>query len=248
MVISGRNPVKEAIVAKQKIEKIYIQFGAQGPSIQDIIVFAKKNGIIISTMDKRKFIDFAKTNGVDPDSSQGVIALTPSVDFLTLEDLMTKTFESESQTIVAVDGITDPQNLGAIIRTIECSGSVGLIIPETHTAPINSTVIKASAGAIAHCNIARVHSLSVALKDLSNAGFQIIGTDASSDVSYSDFDYSQPHCLIIGSEGSGMQQNVKRQCTQLLSIPIKGKVDSLNASVTTGIILYEILRQRTNIK
>ena len=246
MIIYGRNPVKEAIVAQQKIEKIYIQFGAQGPAIEEIYVAAKKNSIPISTMDKRKFIDFAKTNSIDIDSAQSVIAITPIVKFLTLEELLTKLFESNSQTLVAVDGITDPQNLGAIIRTIECSGAVGLILPESNSAPINSTVVKASAGALAHCHIAKVHSLPIALKDIVNAGFQIIGTDANSTQSYTEIDYSEPHCIIIGSEGSGMQHQVKKLCTSLVSLPLKGKVDSLNASVTAGIMLYEVLRQKSS--
>lgn len=244
MILYGRNPVKEAIIANQKIEKIYIQYGSQGAGIDEIYTHAKKNHIPISTMDKRKFIDFAKTNGINIDSSQGVIAFTPLVKFLTLEELITLSFESESKTIVAVDGITDPQNLGAIIRTIECSGAIGLILPESNSSPINPTVAKASAGALAHCTIAKVHSLPIALKDIANAGFKIIGTDASSTTMYNQIDYSEPHCIIIGSEGFGMQSQVKKQCTQLVSLPLKGKVDSLNASVTAGIMLYEVLRQK----
>ncbi|MCL5991455.1 MAG: 23S rRNA (guanosine(2251)-2'-O)-methyltransferase RlmB [Bacteroidetes bacterium] len=243
--IFGRNPVLEAIASGNPIEKIFICFGMKGEPINSIYSNAKKAGIKCSNLDKRKFNELEKNYLPKGSNSQGVAAIIRSFDILSLEELIEKSYtDNKLPVIIALDGITDPHNLGAIARSAECSGASGLILPEHNTAPITPVAVKASAGAMSHLPIAKVNNLSQALQTLKDSGFWIIGTSSDADRLYSDNIYNQPNVLLIGSEGKGLRPGIINHCDFMVKIPLYGKVSSLNASVSAGIILFEIKRQR----
>jgi len=245
--IFGRNAVLEALIGdSSKIEKIFITFGASGESINKIFSLAKKNKVLCVKQDNRKFIALEKSVTPKGATTQGVIALLRMFETIELSDLIKKSFKKEKYpVIVALDEITDPHNLGAIARTSECSGVSGIILSERESAPITPTAIKISSGALEHLPVAKVGSCSQAFEKLKEAGFWIIGTDMQGEQVYTEFDFNRPVVIIIGSEGKGLRQSTLEYCDALLRIPIKGKVGSLNASVSAGIVLYEIVRQRS---
>src|SRR3989339_160666 len=243
--IFGRNPVLEAIASGKPIEKIFISFGMKGEPINSIYSNAKKAGIKCSNLDKRKFNELEKKELPRGAKSQGIIAIIRSFDTLNLEELIEKSFvNNKYPIIIALDGITDPHNLGAIARSAECAGASGLILPEHNSAPITPVAVKASAGAMSHLPIAKVNNLSQALITLKDRGFWIVGTSSGADSLYTDEIYNQPTVLLIGSEGKGLRHGIINHCDFMIKIPLYGKVSSLNASVSAGIILFEILRQR----
>ena len=241
--IFGRNAVTEALNSDSGIEKIYLSFNAHGSNINRIYSLAKKNRVPVTKFDKRKFSDLEKKAGISG-NSQGVIALISQVTTLSLDELLSFAKETEKYpVIVALDGITDPQNLGAISRSVECSGASGIILPVRESAPITSTAVKTSAGAINHIKISKVNNLAYALEKCKDEGFWIAGTDMDSDKNYTDKIYDSPLIIVIGSEGKGLKPVIRKNCDFLVRIPMKGKIESLNASVSAGIILFERLRQ-----
>jgi len=245
--IYGRNAVIEALNSNRPIEKVFIAFGTQGDNIKRIYSLAKKNKISIATVDKRKFGKLEMTSGIQQGKSQGVLALTRNFETLPIDEFISKTFEkSEKPVIVILDEIEDPQNLGAIARTVECSGADGIITTLKNSAPISPAAIKASAGALEIINIAKVDSIVQTIEKLKKAGFWIFGTDMEADKNYTDTFYDTPIALIIGSEGKGIRPSTRKHCDVLIKIPILGTLNSLNASVSAAIILYEMVRQRSN--
>lgn len=247
--IFGRNPILEAIASGNPIEKIFICFGMKGDTINSIYSNAKKAGIKCSNLDKRKFNELERNYLPRGSNSQGVAAIIRSFDTLTIEELIEKSYvDNKLPIIIALDGITDPHNLGAIARSAECAGASGLILPEHNSAPITPVVVKASAGAVSHLPIAKVNNLTQALETLKDSGFWIIGSSSDADRIYIDDIYNQPTVLLIGSEGKGLRPGIINQCDFMIKIPLYGKVASLNASVSAGIILFEIMRQRNNPK
>lgn len=243
--IYGRNAIIEALRSGRDIEKIFIAFGAKGKAIDTIYNLAKKNRTSAVKYDKRKFATLEKRYFPKNINTQGVIALLRPVELLAVEDLISKAFDKEENPVIIVlDEINDPHNLGAIARTAECSGTAGLIVTERNTAPLSPATMKASAGALEHIPIAKTGSLSATLKDLKNYGFWTIGTDAAAENIYTDDLYDRPVAVIIGSEGKGLRPSTKKHCDHLVKIPMKGTINSLNASVSSGIMLFEIMRQR----
>ncbi|MBI5324172.1 MAG: 23S rRNA (guanosine(2251)-2'-O)-methyltransferase RlmB [Ignavibacteriae bacterium] len=243
--IFGRNPVLEAIASGKSIEKIYVCFGTSGDSVNTLFSKAKKAGIKCSNLDKRKFGELERNELPKGAKTQGVIAIIRSFETVTLEEMVETAFQNNKRpVIIALDGITDPHNLGAIARSAECSGAAGIIIPEHNSAPITAIAVKASAGALSHLPVAKVNNLSQALINLKENGFWIIGSSSESDRLYTENIYNQPTVLLIGSEGKGLRPGIINQCDFMVKIPLYGKVSSLNASVTSGIILFEIMRQR----
>ncbi len=244
--IFGRNPVLEALASGREIEKIYISFGTAGDSINRIYSLSKKKKIPCSNLDRRKFSQLEQQfigNGI---KSQGVIAVIRHFFSYSLDELIRLGFEkTDKPVLIALDSITDPHNLGAIARSAECSGMQGLIIPERNSAPVTPAAVKASAGALEHIPLAKVINLTQALITLKENGFWIIGSDSSGDKIYTDKIYNQPLVILIGSEGQGLRHGVLKQCDYIIKIPLLGRVSSLNASVSAGIILYEILRQKS---
>lgn len=243
--IFGRNPVIEALQSGEGLAKIFITYGAQGDSIRKIYQLAKNSKVPCIQHDKRKFEALERQVCPPGAKSQGIIALTNLIHTLTIPELITKLPDiNNNPIIVAMDGITDPHNFGAIARSAECAGAAGIIINERNSAPITPTAIKASAGALKHIPVAVAVNMINAIEKLKEAGFWIIGTDAQADNLYTDPIFDKPVVLLIGSEGEGIGSALRKHCDYLISIPLHGKISSLNASVSAGIMLFEIARQR----
>lgn len=196
-------------------------------------------------MDKKKFGKLQRDMDLDFHKTQGIIALMASVELLSLEELIHNSYKRSKQpTLVLLDEITDPHNLGAIARSAECSGADGMIITERNSCPITPVAVKASAGALEIMPIARVGSLITAIETLKQNGFWIVGTDSNAEKQYTENLYDNPVAIVIGSEGSGLRPSTVKHCDILVRIPLKGQIDSLNASVSAGVILFEVLRQK----
>ncbi len=239
MYIIGRNPVLEALKSAQKPTKIFILFGSHGPAIQRIRQLAKIDRIPVIELSRQKFVRLAPGS-----SAQGVAALIEDVPILQLDELIASLPLHEPAFLLACDGITDPHNLGALIRTAESAGVHGVIVPARNSAPITETVIKTSAGAAHHIAVARVGNLAQCLAKLKDAGIWIIGTDSDGDADLFRFDGNRDVCLVVGSEGKGMRPVVRKACDVVLRIPQFGKINSLNASVAGALAMYEIRRSR----
>lgn len=249
MYICGKNSIIEAFKSGKNIQKIYILFNLKDSSISTIYSLAKKNKVPVVRYDKKKFNELEIRAFPKGNKTQGIIAVIEEIETIELNELIKSSFQNTKQPIlIMLDGITDPQNLGAIARTSLCAGANGMIISQRKSAPITSTVIKASAGAIEHIPIAKVNNLTQAVFELKQSGFWVVGTDSRADKIYTDNIYNSPLVIILGSEGEGMRQTLKKQCDYLVKIPIYGDFDSLNVSVSAGIILYEIRRQRNQFE
>ena len=242
--VEGRNSVLELLESGKDINKIYITRGEKHGSINKIIAKARERKIIIVEKDKRQMQEIAQT-----ENYQGVIAIVPPFEYCEIEDILEEAKnKNEDPFVLILDGIEDPHNLGSIIRTAETAGVHGIIIPKRRAAAVNSTVNKTSAGAVEHMKIARVNNISESINKLKEAGLWICGTDINTKTYYYDQDLTGAIGIVIGNEGQGISEKVKKNCDFLVKIPMKGKVTSLNASVSTGIIIYEALKQRENNK
>ena len=238
--IEGRNSVLELLESGKDINKIYIAKGEKHGSINKIIAKAKENKVVIVEIEKEKLNKMAQTN-----NPQGVIAIVPPFDYASVDDILNEAkSKNEKAFILILDGIEDPHNLGSIIRTAETAGVHGIIIPKRRSAQVNSTVNKTSAGATNFMKIARVNNINETIEYLKNNDVWIYGTDGEAKEMYYDEDMTGNIAIVIGSEGFGMSRLVKENCDFLLKIPMKGKITSLNASVSAGIIMYEAVKQR----
>lgn len=238
--IEGRNAVIELLESGRDINKIFVQKGEKYGSIHKVLAMAKQKKILVSEIDKNKMNQMAQT-----ENHQGVIAIVPPYAYVTVEDILEEArTRQEEPFIVILDSIEDVHNLGSIIRTAETAGVHGIIIPKRRAASVNSVVAKVSAGAIEYMKIARVNNLNETIKNLKEQGLWICGTDMNTKVEHDKQDYTGPIAIIIGSEGFGMSRLVKENCDFLVKIPMKGKITSLNASVSAGIVIYEAVKQR----
>lgn len=238
--VEGRNSVIELLESGRDINKIFISEGEKHGSINKIIAMAKERKIIITEVSKSKINQMAQT-----ENNQGVIAIVPPFDYCEVEDILEEAKKrNEKPFILILDEIEDPHNLGSIIRTAETAGVHGIIIPKRRAASVNSTVNKVSAGAVEHMKIARVNNINDTIKFLKDNDIWIYGTDMQTDKYYYDEDYKGSVAIVIGSEGFGMNRLVKENCDFLIKIPMKGKITSLNASVSAGIVMYEVVKQR----
>lgn len=229
-IICGKNAVKEALMFG-KVEKIFLQ-----TANDDYIGLAKKKGIEFKIVTKEKLDQITKEN------HQGVIAYAPDYKYYNLNDIITKKNDS---LIVILDGLKDPHNLGAILRTCEATNVDGVIIPKNRTVRLNDTVSKVSTGAIEHVKVCEVTNLTQTIEKLKKEGYWIVGAEhEQKSQNYWDLKYDMPIALVIGSEGEGVSRLVKEKCDFLIDIPMCGKINSLNASVSTAIIIYEIRRQQ----
>lgn len=239
--VEGRNSVLELLESGKDINKIFVTKGERHGSINKIIAMAKEKKVIIVEKDKRQMEEMAQTQNY-----QGVIAIVPPFEYCQIDDILEEARnKSEDPFVLILDGIEDPHNLGSIIRTAETAGVHGIIIPKRRAATVNSTVNKTSAGAVEHMKIARVTNISDSIEILKKEGLWICGTDINTDKYYYDQDLTGALGIVIGNEGNGMSDKVRKNCDFLVKIPMKGKVTSLNASVSTGIIVYEAVKQRT---
>ena len=242
--IEGRKSVLELLESGKDINKIFVTKGEKHGSINKIIAIAKERKIVIVEKDKRQMEQMAQNQNY-----QGVIAVVPPFEYCEIEDILNVAKEKEEEPFILIlDGIEDPHNLGSIIRTAETAGIHGIVIPKRRAASVNSTVNKVSAGAAQYMKIARVTNITDTIERLKKEGLWICGTDINTDKYYYNQDMTGPLGIVIGNEGSGISEKVKKNCDFLVKIPMKGKVTSLNASVSTGIIIYESLKQRLNIK
>ena len=238
--IEGRNSVIELLKSGKDINKLFVQRGEKHGSILEIIKLAKNNKVIITEIDKTKLDKMSQTH-----NHQGVIAIIPPYEYCEVDDILEKAKQkNEDPFILILDQIEDPHNLGSIIRTAECSGVHGIIIPKRRAAQVNSTVNKTSAGAAEYVKIARVNNLNETINYLKEKNIWIYGTDAQGSSYYDEQDYKGGIGIVIGSEGFGMSRLVKENCDFLIKIPMKGKINSLNASVSAAIVMYEVMKQR----
>ena len=238
--VEGRNAVIELLESGKDINKIFITKGEKHGSINKIISMAKERKVILIEKDKRQMAQMAQN-----ENYQGVIAIVPPFEYCEIEDILDKAKEiKEDPFVLILDGIEDPHNLGSIIRTAETAGVHGIIIPKRRAVAVNSTVNKVSAGAVQYMKIARVTNITDSIEKLKEKGLWICGTDINTDTYYYSQDLTGPLGIVIGNEGTGMSDRVKKSCDFLVKIPMKGKVTSLNASVSTGIVIYEAMKQR----
>ena len=239
-IIEGRNAVIEALRAGTAIDKIYLQKGETDKTLGHIASKARSAGAVVVEADRRKLDAMSRTH-----AHQGVIALSSVREYATVEDILhSAETRGEAPLLVVCDELSDPHNLGAVIRTAECAGAHGVIIPKRRSAGLTAVVAKTSAGAVAHVPVARVPNLPSLLKDLKARGIWVFGTAADGTTALYDADLKGPAAIVIGSEGSGMGRLVAESCDFLVRIPMKGKLNSLNASAAAAILLYEAVRQR----
>ena len=238
--VEGRNSVLELLESGRDINKIFVTRGEKHGSINKIIAIAKERKIIIVEKDKKQMDEMAQQ-----ENYQGVIAIFPPFEYVEVDDILKIAEEkNEEPFILILDGIEDPHNLGSIIRTAETAGVHGIIIPKRRAAAVNSTVNKASAGAVEHMPIARVTNISETIEKLKRSGLWICGTDVNTNKYYYNQDLTGPLGIVIGNEGNGISDKVKKNCDFTVKIPMKGKIQSLNAAVSTGIVVYEAVKQR----
>ena len=238
--IEGRNAVIELLKSGREINKIFILKGERQGSINEVIKLAKKNGVLISEVDRVKLDVMSDTK-----HHQGVIAFASPVEYKSLDDIFALAEQrKEDPFIIIADEIEDPHNLGALIRSAECAGCHGVIIPKRRAAAVTEVVAKTAVGALEYVPIVRVNNINETIRELKDRGVWIVGTDGNADKLYYDQDLTGPIAIIIGSEGRGMNSLTMKNCDFLVKIPMMGKITSLNASVSGGIVVFEALRQR----
>jgi len=235
--LTGIHAVEEALAAGRPLDRILVARGLHGNRIQKLLELARSKSVPVRFED-RAILD--RASGAE--NHQGVVAFAASRAALEIEDLLGSA--GESCLFVLLDGIEDPHNVGAIIRTALAAGAAGLVLPERRAAGLTDTVARVSAGALAHLPVARVKNLARAMDQLKEAGFWLIGLDERAEKSYTGVKYDGRAAIIMGSEGSGLHELVKKKCDFLVSIPTTGPVRSLNVSVAAGIVLFEAARQR----
>ena len=239
-LIIGRKPVLEALNSDEEISQVYILFGQEGGIINAIRVAAKKKGIKVNQVPFDKFKQLTQSK-----VAQGVAAAKSSFRFYDLHTIIDEAKKSQYPLVLILDSIQDTHNVGAILRSADCSGVDGIIITKHNSAPINETVVKTSAGASEHVKIAQVNNLAQAIDELKQNGFWIVGSYLEGAKDYTSVDYKIPIALIVGNEEKGIRKLTADKCDHLVKIPMKGKIQSLNVSVAAGILLFEISRQRS---
>ncbi len=241
--IYGRKPVLEALKSGVNIDQIYVLYSQHSKPVNEIKKLAKRKGIKLSQVSQKKFSQLG-----GKDNTQGVIASIGETEFLSLGEILEESGKVKEPLLLLIDSVQDPHNLGAILRTAEASGVSGVILTSRNTAPVSETVVKTSAGAVSHLKLCRVNNLVDAIKTLKKNGFWIVGSELGAEKNYTEVDYSGPIGLVVGNEEKGIRKLVAENCDFLVEIPMQGKIQSLNVSVATGILLFEILRQRSEKK
>ena len=240
-MLEGRNAVTEALSAGRTIDKLFVADGDTDRALGRICAMAKKAGAVVVPTDRRK-LDYMSATG----AHQGVIAMVAAHDYASIDDILKKAQDAgEPPLIVICDELSDPHNLGAIIRTAECAGAHGIIIPKRRSVGLTAVVGKASAGALEYMPVARVSNITAAIDTLKKAGVWVYGTAAEGDTTLYKADLKSAAAIVIGNEGEGMSRLVSERCDFKVSIPMKGSISSLNASAAAAIMLYEAVRQRS---
>lgn len=239
-LLEGRNALTEALAAGRAIDKVYLAEGNTDRALARLAAMAKQAGAVVVETDRRKLDQLSATG-----APQGVIAVVAAHDYSSVDDIFARAAEKgEPPLIVLCDELSDPHNLGAIIRTAECAGAHGVIIPKRRSVGLTAVVGKASAGALEYMPVARVSNLVNTIKELKERGVWVCGTAADGDTSLYRADLKGPTAIVIGSEGDGMSRLVAESCDYKVSIPMRGSISSLNASAAAAILLYEAVRQR----
>lgn len=242
--VEGRNAVIELLKSGKPINKLFILKGERQGSINEIIKLAKNNNVIITEVEKAKLDSVSDTI-----HHQGVIAFVSPVEYKTVDDILDLAKErGEDPFIIIADEIEDPHNLGAIIRTAECAGCHGIIIPKRRSVPVTEVVVKTAVGAAEYVPVARVSNINETIKELQSKGVWVVGTDGAADKLYTEQDLTGPLAIVVGSEGKGISDLTMKNCDFLVKIPMMGKITSLNASVSAGVVVFEALRQRLSKK
>ena len=238
--LEGRNALTEALKSGRTIDKVFIADGDTDRSLQRLAAQAKEAGAVIVPVDRRKLDQMSTTR-----SHQGVIALVAAHDYFTIDDILEEAASrGENALIVICDELSDPHNLGAIMRSAECAGAHGVIIPKRRSVGLTATVAKASAGAVEYMKVARVTNVNNAINELKEKGVWVFGTAAEGSIPMYKADLTGPAAIVIGNEGDGMSPLVRKNCDVMVHIPMKGRITSLNASAAASILLYEAVRQR----
>ena len=238
--LEGRNALTEALKAGRPIDKVFIADGDTDKGLQRLAAQAKEAGAVIVPVDRRKLDQMSTTH-----SHQGVIALAAAHEYFTIDDILEEAASrGENALIVICDELSDPHNLGAIMRSAECAGAHGVIIPKRRSVGLTATVAKASAGAMEYMKVARVTNINNAIAELKEKGVWVFGTAAEGSIPMYKADLTGPAAIVIGNEGDGMSQLVRKNCDVMVHIPMKGQITSLNASAAASILLYEAVRQR----
>lgn len=239
-VIVGRNSVLEALKSGRSVNKVLIAKGQRQGSIKEIIGIARDSGLIVQEVEIGKLNELS--GGM---RHQGIAALAAPVDYVEVEDILAKAAEvGEAPFLVLLDELEDPHNLGAILRTADAAGVHGVLIPKRRSCPLSAAVAKTSAGAVEYVPVARIGNVAQTLKDLKQAGLWVAGADMAGDKAYYQADLTGPLVIVIGSEGKGLSRLTREHCDFLVRIPMRGKINSLNASVACSLLLYEALKQR----
>ena len=240
-MLEGRNAVTEALSAGRTIDKLFVADGDTDRALARICAMAKQAGAVVVPTDRRK-LGYMSATG----AHQGVIAMVAAHDYASIDDILKKAQDAgEPPLIVICDELSDPHNLGAIIRTAECAGAHGIIIPKRRSVGLTAVVGKASAGALEYMPVARVSNITAAIDTLKKAGVWVYGTAAEGDTTLYKADLKSAAAIVIGNEGEGMSRLVSERCDFKVSIPMKGSISSLNASAAAAIMLYEAVRQRS---
>jgi 23S rRNA (guanosine2251-2'-O)-methyltransferase len=240
-VIYGKNAVAEALRGKRRIKEILVSTNASPGTFDQIRGIAKVRGIPFQLRNPASLNHLAKS-----DSHQGIVAIVEKQRYFQIPEILhAARNRDENPFLIILDGIEDPQNLGSVIRTADCAGVHGIIIPEHHAVGLTGSVAKVASGAAEHVKIARVADLTDAIDDLKDRGVKIVGTDADAKPIYYNIPMREPVAIVIGSEGEGIRKSVKDRCDILVSIPLRGKINSLNAAVAAAVMMFEAVRQRT---
>jgi 23S rRNA (guanosine2251-2'-O)-methyltransferase len=238
--LAGVNSIMEALRGKRKVHKIYIQEARGGKKVEELLQIAKKKGIYWQYVDKQRLDQMYTTA-----NHQGIVALVDSYEYSSIDEMLEKAaLLGQEPFILILDGMEDPQNLGSIIRTAECAGVHGIVIPQHNSAEITTAVVRASAGAAEHMLVARETNIVNCIKNLQEKGLWVVGADMEGASDYFAGKIPSPTAIVIGGEGQGIRRLVKQNCDILVKIPMGGRVSSLNASVAAGLIIYEVIRQR----
>jgi 23S rRNA (guanosine2251-2'-O)-methyltransferase len=237
--LAGVNSIMEALRGQRKVHKIYIQEGRGGKKIEELVQQAQKKGIYCQYVDKQR-LDGMYTSA----NHQGIVAQVDSYEYSSLDEILEQAaLRGQDPFVLILDGIEDPQNLGSIIRTAECAGVHGIIIPQHSSAEVTAAVARASAGAIEHMLIARETNLVNCIKYLKTKGLWVVGASMEGSIEFFDAHIPSPTAIVIGGEGTGIRRLVSQNCDLLVKIPMLGRISSLNASVAAGLMIYEVLRQ-----
>ena len=238
--LEGRNALTEALRSGRTIDKVFIASGDTDRALQRLAADAKEAGAVVVPVDRRKLDAMSFTH-----AHQGVIALAAARNYFTIDDLLEEAASrGETPLLVICDELSDPHNLGAIIRSAECAGAHGVIIPKRRSVGLTATVAKASAGAVEYMKVAKVTNINAAIEELKEKGVWIFGTAAEGSIPMYQADLTGPAAIVIGSEGEGMSRLVQKNCDVTVHIPMAGRITSLNASAAASILLYEAVRQR----